>query len=80
LFFFFYKEAPFPILADGLITICVGFSKAIEIAFPYLFSVNNRRNNLFEARVTERGGKIIRPPRKNGVFYPLHPAFDTFDP
>jgi hypothetical protein len=46
-------EAPFPILAFKLIAMIHWFAKAVKIAFPELFLVNDRRDDFFEAGVAQ---------------------------
>jgi hypothetical protein len=46
-------EAPFYILALKLIAIVVSLAKTIKVAFPQLFLVNDRRDDLSKTRIAQ---------------------------
>ena len=82
-FFGFFRcshaEAPLSVLAFWLIAARARLSEAVEVAFFYLFPVNDRRNDHSETLIAKGRTDILWPPRKDRVFFPLFPTFHTFN-
>jgi len=72
------QKTQFSILACKLIAVSAWFPEAVEVAFFQLLSVNYTGNDLYKAGITKRGSVIVRPPRNEGVFFPLFATFDAF--
>ena len=72
------RKAQFPILASQLIAVHACLTKAVEVAFFQLLSVYDVGNELSETGIAEGRSVIFRPPRNDGVFFPLSATLDAF--
>jgi hypothetical protein len=66
------------ILTGKLIAVYACLTKAVEVAFFQLLSVNDMGDELSETEITKRGSVIVGPPRNNRVFLPLFATLDAF--
>jgi hypothetical protein len=72
------RKAQFPILASQLIAVHACLTKAVEVAFFQLLSVYDVGNELSETGIAKGRSVIFRPPRNDGVFFPLFATLDAF--
>jgi hypothetical protein len=71
-------KAPFLVLAIRLVAVANGLSKAIEIAFIALLTVDDGGDDLFETGITKGRGVVIRAPRQGALLFPFLTTLDTF--